>query len=49
MRKLVSLGLYCDGYALESIGQSLQHSTGFTRSRVRDGLTSLRECLNHGY
>ena len=43
------VAVYCDGYTLESIGQSLQHSTGFTRSRVRDGLTSLRECLNHGY
>ena len=43
------VGLYCDGYTLEDIGQSLQHSAGFTRTRVRDGLTSLRECLNHGY
>ena len=43
------VSLYCDGYTLETISQSLQHSPGFTRSRVRDGLSSLRECLNHGY
>ena len=43
------VGLYCDGYTLEAIGQSLQHSPGFARSRLRDGLTKLRECLNHGY
>ena len=43
------VGLYCDGFTLEDIGQSLQHSIGFTRTRVRDGLTSLRECLNHGF